>query len=106
MKLTIPFESEKEVTIPVPCFWKEPGYGIYVAILDDETFVRLYDNCKDYASIQHGSPEHFSRDIREAYLKFNLCDETEFMRAYSDAFESIRLHPKEVTTANCYSENH
>lgn len=107
MKLIIPFESEKEVTIPVPCFWKkeEKNELTFTALLDDETFVRVFRK-DDHIAIINGLPEDNESSIRRAFMEHDLMTEEEFFQEFSDAFESIRLHPKEVTTANCYSENH
>jgi hypothetical protein len=80
---TIARKEERDIVIPVPSFWKEPttSYDCYRAVLDDKTYV-----------------EGRHDRIIEANDSWLLCSERDFMQAYDDAFEAIRLKPTVIDT--------
>lgn len=106
MKLTIEKKHQQEVTLTPPLFWKENTSFCpdYVALLDDETAVKVYDS-GTMVIIQHGTPDNMKSTILKAYSDYHPCDETEFFRVYNEAHYNTRLMPVEKTTQNIYSEN-
>jgi hypothetical protein len=98
---TIARKEERDIVIPVPSFWKEPttSYDCYRAVLDDKTYVevtRLWDG--EIVHILNSTVERRHDRIIEANDSWLLCSERDFMQAYDDAFEAIRLKPTVIDT--------
>jgi hypothetical protein len=102
MKLSIKKEVTREVEINPPMFWKQDisRHPVYVAFIDKKTIIRLFVH-GDYMTLAYGGEDDMKYFIKEANQDYLLCDESEFLRVYSEALEAIRLQPKEFTVNNC-----
>lgn len=89
-----------EVKIPVPSFWRSQSGMIYTAILDEKTAIEFWESDLFGMNITFGTPEQLKGKITAAHNEYFIIDESEFFRMYEDAWESIRLQPKEHTTDN------
>jgi hypothetical protein len=106
MKLSIKKEVTREevtdIELSPPLFWKDPNsFNLrYCAFLDNATVVKVFVS-NNLTTIAHGKPETLQDVLQEAQRDYFPCDESEFLRVYSEALEAIRLHPKEITVNNC-----
>lgn len=93
MKLKITKETETEVEIPVPCFFRSKDEQNYVGFLDEKTVVTLYKS-GDLTIVKNTTPQYAERDIKEAWSTYHGCTEFEFLEKYDEVIESMSLHPK------------
>lgn len=93
MKVNTTIVSTKEVDVPIPFFSRSKDSERYVAVLDENTFIKIV-KMNGYTCIQNTSVEISRNDISTAYSEFISCTEAEFMEAYDKTIESISLIPK------------
>lgn len=77
--------------IQMPSFFKSASGATLLGFLDQNTVARvhLYDN---YACIINGTPEEMK--MHTSLMDMVEATEAEFMSAYSEAYEAMRLEPK------------
>jgi hypothetical protein len=97
IQLTTKIEQTKEISVPVPSFYKEPtSYGpTYIAILDEQTIVKVYKGLH-FSNVSNGTTESMKDDLANAVSNYLLCEEEEFINAFNDVVESMRLKPELV----------
>lgn len=91
--VTVKQMVKEEKNFPIPSFYKTQFN--HFGFIDENTvcLVRLSDN---FSVIQNGTPERME-DLVSMYVnEFVPCTEDEFMNTYSEAYEAMRLEPKEV----------
>ena len=97
---TITHTEKRTLKLQTPAFFKAPAsfYDEYIGVLDEKTFIKiLYLNNGDNLYLEHKTVESGAKDILEAQAKWNVINEEEFMKAYDDMYESMRLQPKLFT---------
>lgn len=96
MEITITHQhtEERKVNVPTPCFWKSLTGTTFVGILDEKTAIEFYEFKGTGLCINHGTPQQLSRQLALASECYDLCDESEFMNAWADAYDSINLRPQ------------
>lgn len=105
INLQITHKETREVKIPVPSFWKDSTSSCtkYRAVLDEKTFVGLF-SASDMVSIRVDTPVSNVDLISEAHTDWMPVDESEFMRVYDDAWESMRMKPRLIEVGEEKSE--
>src|SRR5690349_18612074 len=98
MTITVEKKYADVVKIPVPSFWKQEDsfradYPTYVAVLDEETAIRIFQN-PGHVSLMHTTPDILKSIITEAYNSYDICTEEEFLETYNRIHKSIRLTPE------------
>lgn len=96
INLQITHKETREVKIPVPSFWKDDRSQClcYRAVLDDKTFINLFSVDDRRVSVSNAIPKDNVDLISEAHTEWTPVDESEFMRVYDDAWESMRMKPR------------
>jgi hypothetical protein len=90
MTIKVKKETEQEITVTPPMFWK---YGHkYTALIEEDTAISFY-NGSHLFTIRHSSPDFLGDEIEEAINYGNLCSESEWMEKYNEVLKSISLQP-------------
>lgn len=98
IKTSVSKEVEKKIILP--SFWKF-NQGKYLAAIDEKTCIRFYaSEDGEYISIQHTTCEFSAREIAEADANWNIITEEQFLAAYDDAHEAIRMKPALIDTGS------
>lgn len=96
IKSTVSREVEKKITLPA--FWKKEN-GKYLAAIDEKTCIKFFaSEDGEYISVSHSTCQFSLDDIAEAEAKWDPTTEQEFLSAYDDAHESIRMKPMLIDT--------
>lgn len=96
MKLQISQFSQKEIELPLPAFFKDNSASItdIVAILDEDTMVRVWDYPGNRVWIENGNAKNYNDAIVKVYEKYQLATEEEFFTAFNRAYAQLSLTPK------------
>lgn len=92
MQLVSTETKERTVNIPVPSFWKDAKHEDYIAVINEQTAISLFQ-LNDTTIIRHNPPKSNTNEIVKAVENWNPITEGEFMSTYSAALKSISLEP-------------
>lgn len=93
LTISIETKSTKEVEIPVPCFLRSKSGQDYIALIDENTVVSVYES-DSLKTVSNKELWLGKSDLANAWETFNSCTEQEFLEKYDAVIESISLHPK------------
>lgn len=89
-------QQEKKIDLQVPLFRRTVSERKYIALLDEKTFVAIFDSPGLRTITNSEVSGHEKREIAESLesTDWTSCTETEFLEKYDSVIESISLHPK------------
>jgi hypothetical protein len=94
IKTQVTHKEEREVTIPIPSFWKNGAGSEFKALVDKNTFVWIsFFKAIDTVSLQVGAAENFNREAASAHQRWETCTEDEFFEAYRKARKQTEILP-------------
>lgn len=94
LKTKITTTEEKQIEIPVPCFFRNKEETIYIGLLDEKTVVEITRDSYE-SSIRNFNNDSWSAGldrIRDAYLKLSACSESEFLEAIDKTIGSMPIN--------------
>lgn len=96
MKLQISQFTKREIELPLPAFFKDNSAAItdIVAILNEDTMVRVWDYPGNRTWIENGSVKNYNDVIAKFYETYQLATEEEFFAAFNRAYSQLSLTPK------------
>lgn len=100
--MTIKTTKQIEQEVEIPCFYKDPRWEDYVAVLDAKTAVKVF-SLNQRVCVTHDSPENLSSDVSNAVNNWTPVSELEFMSVHRDALDSMSLDPK-LCVGNIYDK--
>jgi hypothetical protein len=94
MKIKTSITQEREIEVDLPFFRKDPNSSCtkYIAAINEKTIISLFDS-DERTSLSVDIIERESRDISEAYNKWAIVSEEEFLQAHETALKSLSLRP-------------
>lgn len=95
MKILTKITEEREIDIELPFFRKDPQSSCikYLAVLDEKTIISLFDS-DERTSLSVDIIEREGKDVYEAYRKWTVVSEEEFLQAHETALKSLSLRPE------------
>lgn len=96
MKLQISQFSKREIELPLPVFFKDNSESIIdiVAVLDEDTMIRVWDYPGNRVFIENGNVKNYNDAIVKIYEKYQLATEEEFFTAFNRAYTQLSLTPR------------
>jgi hypothetical protein len=94
MKIKTKVTEEREFDIELPFFRKDPESSCikYLAVLDEKTVIYLFDS-DERTSLSVDIIDRNIRDISDAYNKWAIVSEEEFLQAHETALKNLSLRP-------------
>ena len=94
MKIKTKITEEREMDVELPFFRKDPTSSCikYMAAINEKTIIHLFDS-DERTSLSVDIIEREGRDVSEAYNKWTIVSEEEFLQAHESALKSLSLTP-------------
>ena len=87
--------TELQIELPVPCFFANKEGTNYIGMLDEKTVIEIVSDTYEMC-IRNFNAEvwkHPLERVKDAYLSYHSCTESQFLDKYSEVERAMSLHP-------------